>query len=268
MPDSGEGPERRLKEKLNPWTFFDDRSNHVDRFGLLLGTVTILVAVLLTIDIDTLYVESGAGFSSISVTLLVGATFLLAMRASGVSSRFMLIGNILVGVSVTVTVLIVLTGAGSTAETAPPPFTWVILALFTPVFVIRRISKHRRATARTVLGAISAFLLIGVAFTFIFLTLDGYGTTTFFAQEEPSTSFMYFSLVTLTTLGYGDLSSVTTLGRAFSTAEAIIGQVYLVVYVAMIVGLVVAERQAGFRVKDLDQYHAVLSDDDPAPPTT
>jgi hypothetical protein len=54
---------------------------------------------------------------------------------------------------------------------------------------------------------------------------------------------MYFSLVTITTLGYGDLAAVEPLGRLLTTIEAVIGQVYLVTFVAMIVGLMVEQRQ-------------------------
>jgi len=48
---------------------------------------------------------------------------------------------------------------------------------------------------------------------------------------------MYFSLVTVTTLGYGDLAAATNLGRLLSTTGAVIGQVYLVTFVAMLVAL-------------------------------
>ena len=54
---------------------------------------------------------------------------------------------------------------------------------------------------------------------------------------------MYFSLTSITTLGYGDLAAVSPAGRLLATTEAVIGQVYLVTFVAMIVGLIVEQRQ-------------------------
>ena len=48
---------------------------------------------------------------------------------------------------------------------------------------------------------------------------------------------MYFSLTTITTVGYGDLTAQTHLGRLLANSEAVVGQVYLVTFVAMIVGL-------------------------------
>jgi voltage-gated potassium channel Kch len=49
--------------------------------------------------------------------------------------------------------------------------------------------------------------------------------------------FFYFSLVTMTTVGYGDMSPVTTVARTFASMEAIIGQLYLTILVARLVGM-------------------------------
>jgi len=59
----------------------------------------------------------------------------------------------------------------------------------------------------------------------------------FFAQTDTiaRTDFLYFSFVTLTTTGYGDLSAAGNAGRALSVSEAILGQVYLVTVVAVVV---------------------------------
>lgn len=78
--------------------------------------------------------------------------------------------------------------------------------------------------------------MIAVAFNYAFLAADAYQPP-FFGQPEPTTSFMYYSLVTATTLGYGDPGAATNLGRLLSTSEAVIGQVFLVTFVAMLVGL-------------------------------
>lgn len=54
---------------------------------------------------------------------------------------------------------------------------------------------------------------------------------------------MYYSLTTITTLGYGDLATTHPLGRLLSASEALIGQVYLITFVAMIVGWLVSQPQ-------------------------
>jgi uncharacterized membrane protein len=63
------------------------------------------------------------------------------------------------------------------------------------------------------------------------------GSTSFFAQTIKATSadYLYFSYVTQLTVGYGDLTAGTNLGRAFSVLEALVGQFYLVTIVAVLV---------------------------------
>ena len=73
----------------------------------------------------------------------------------------------------------------------------------------------------------------------------------FFSQPEPTTSYMYFSLTTITTTGYGDFTSSTEFGRLLSMAEAVIGQVYLVTFVALLVGLFAANFNARRKASSL-----------------
>ena len=53
--------------------------------------------------------------------------------------------------------------------------------------------------------------------------------------------FFYYSFVTITTLGYGDITPVTDVAKSFSFLEAIVGQIYLVVLVARLVGTHIAQ---------------------------
>jgi hypothetical protein len=84
---------------------------------------------------------------------------------------------------------------------------------------------------------VAAYLQLSIAFDYLFRVVDAYQAVPFFGQPEPSTAYMYFSLVSITTLGYGDLAPVTELGRLLSVSEALIGQVFLVTFVGMVVGL-------------------------------
>jgi hypothetical protein len=96
---------------------------------------------------------------------------------------------------------------------------------------------QRFVTSDTLRGAIAVYLLLAVAFNYAFLSLHGMTGDLFFDTPEPTTAFMYFSLATITTVGYGDLSAVTELGRFLASAEALTGQVLLVVVVARLVSL-------------------------------
>lgn len=230
------------------WRLFDDASGYVDRFGLLLIVTGAAVVTMSLVDLREGFQNWRAEIGTILVSLFVGATLLLSLRASGITRRFRVIADVVVGLGLVVTIGLVLfesfsTGSQDLAGRATPSVAWIILSVGAPVVVVRRLIHHRRATRRTLLGAVSAYLLIAMAFNFVFLALDDYGSL-FFGVEEPSTSFMYYSLVTITTLGFGDLSAAEPFGRMLSTVEAVIGQVYLVTFVGMIVGLMVGQRQS------------------------
>jgi hypothetical protein len=220
---------------------FDDRSAHVDRFGLLLFVTATTVVVLSLVDLTAREHHAAAQIGMLVATILVGVTLLLALRASGLVRRWQRIADLLV-LFVVIALMAVLVISAATSLGAPAnggyqPLIIVALAALAPIVVVHRLLKHRRVVVGTLLGAISAYLLIPVAFFYVFTTVNAYQGTPFFGQEEPTTSFMYFSLTTLTTVGYGDLAAVTPLGRLLAASEAVIGQVYLVTFVAMLVAL-------------------------------
>jgi len=136
--------------------------------------------------------------------------------------------------------LLVATGQANSATggaaTTPPAFA-LVLAVLAPIVVVRRLLTHRRVRRATLLGAVSVYLLIAVAFFYVFLAIELTQSSTFFAQAEPTSSLMYFSLTTITTVGYGDLFAIAQPGRLFSNAEAVIGQLYLVTFVGLLIGI-------------------------------
>lgn len=228
------------------WRVFDENSSGIDRFGLLLGVTAATVIMLSLVDLGTDPTSLGSKVGLVTVTLLVSATLLLALRSSGVAMRYRRIANVVIGIGIVATLVTLLfeilpAGAEKAAARAPA-ITWLVLSIASPVFVARRVLSHRRASFQTLMGAVSAYLLIALAFQFIFLALEAYSPEPFFGQAEPSTTYMYYSLVTITTLGYGDLTAVDALSRLASTMEAVIGQVYLVVFVGFIVGIFVSQR--------------------------
>jgi hypothetical protein len=220
---------------------FDDRSRYLDRFGLVLALTVLAIVALALVDLSAPAGDFVAGLASIATSVLVGVTLLLAMRASGLRLKWRRVADVLVAVVLVVIIAQIAYGlatdAALFAREGTRPLTLLVLSALAPLVVVRRLLQHRTVTTGTLFGAVSAFLLLPIAFCYAFLTIDGLQTTPFFGQTEPTTSFMYFSLTTISTVGYGDLTAVTPLARLVATAEAVSGQVYLVTFVGMLVGL-------------------------------
>lgn len=211
-----------------------DRHRLLDQFGWL------LVLVLATIVGQSL-IDTGETLIGSSVTHAIsGAALLLAVRAAGVSRRWRRATDILVGVVVVSNVALVLLShllgaAADRPSEAGPELLWLAAAILVPVVVARRLLEHHVVTVQTILGAVATYLQIAVAYAFAYQALDVETAEDVFGAAVPTTSYMYVSLESITTLGLGDLAPVTELGRLAVVSEAVIGQVFLVTFVAMIV---------------------------------
>jgi hypothetical protein len=84
---------------------------------------------------------------------------------------------------------------------------------------------------------LAIYLLAGMFFSFLYGVIGAVDADALFAQATgPSRQDeLYFSFVTLTTVGYGDLSPAPGVARAFAVAEMLVGQIYLVTIVSLIV---------------------------------
>jgi hypothetical protein len=88
------------------------------------------------------------------------------------------------------------------------------------------------------MGAFLCYALIGFAAAFLYIGVDAVTGGTFFTQgPQPEANFIYFSIVTLTTVGYGDLTAGTELAKRLVVIEALMGQVFLVILVSRLVSL-------------------------------
>jgi hypothetical protein len=115
----------------------------------------------------------------------------------------------------------------------------VLLVTATLPVTVNRVLHHRRITYETVLGALCAYVLIGLLFAFLYLAVHELRDEPFFAQPgpHPQSEYLYFSFVALTTLGFGDLSPSVGLPQALTVLEALAGQIFLVTMVARLVTL-------------------------------
>jgi hypothetical protein len=221
------------------WRLFRDEGRYLDRFGLVLLLSAMSVSMLSLVDLDDPTATSASEFGWLIVSFTVGFSLLIALRASGVTSRWLRIADIGIALTLVLAIGFVLaaqfTEPTGWLDLGRPSILWVVIAVLSPVVVLRRILSHKVITAQTVAGALAVYLLIAISFNYMFLEIQRFGSDPFFGVAESTTSFMYYSLVTITTVGYGDLAAVSDLGRFLSTAEAIIGQIFLVTIVARMV---------------------------------
>jgi hypothetical protein len=126
-----------------------------------------------------------------------------------------------------------------------------LLVTATLPITISRVLHHRRVTYETVLGALCAYVLIGLLFAFLYLAVNEVSTEPFFTQPGPHTQgeYMYFSFVALTTLGFGDLSPSVGLPQALTVLEALLGSIFLVTLVARLVTLWVRQDEERHRAE-------------------
>ncbi|MEM9746033.1 MAG: ion channel [Actinomycetota bacterium] len=240
---------RALGERVER-RFFDDTSSSLDRFGALLFLTVISVGTLSLIDLEAISDDVVRGMASLVLSVTTGATLVLAFRAAGVVRRWRRVAEVVVIIAAVATVIALVVELASerdlaTAQGTRPSIAWVLIALISPFAVVHRLLQHRRVTVQTLAGAVSAYLLIAIAACYVFFSIDAFLDDGFFGEAGTrSHEFMYFSLVTITTLGYGDLSPVEPVARLAATGEAVIGQVYLVTFVAMVVGVFIQQRDA------------------------
>lgn len=120
----------------------------------------------------------------------------------------------------------------------------VLLVGAAPIAIARCLYRRPVIDARTVLGAVCIYLLVGVMYAFLFASISAIGSDQFFVQtDSPGVqTFLYFSFVTQTTVGYGDYTAASNLGRTLATTEALLGQLYLVTVIALLVGRMTTSR--------------------------
>jgi len=170
-----------------------------------------------------------------SITVfLQSATLVVALWTSGLT-KYARMSLIVVGVAVALAVLLV--AAPSSVLTAAVGFFELVLTFGIVAILAFGIIDQGQVNAQSVTGAICVYLLLGLAFTFVYGALAALDSGAFFAQGTDGTiaTRLYFSYVTLTTVGYGDYTARTNAGHMLGIIEALMGQLYLVTVVALLV---------------------------------
>jgi len=131
-------------------------------------------------------------------------------------------------------------------------FLAILFFCLVVVSFIRMISRSKEVNAKVILESINGYLLMGLMFALLVALVMYYNPESFsFPQgihdgnipQATFSNYMYFTLVTMSTLGYGDVLPTTPAARSLATFISISGQLYIAIIIAMLVGKFASQKK-------------------------
>ena len=140
----------------------------------------------------------------------------------------------------------------------------ILFLVYIIALLLKFLFSIDRVTFDTISASLCVYILFGVLWAIVFSLVDLFGESAAFANNltpshgdqlihfegSDTTTALYYSFVTMTTLGYGDITPVSPMARILSAIEAMIGQMYLAVLVARLVGLHIAQKPRARRLNN------------------
>lgn len=212
--------------------FIAEEARWADRYGLLF--LLILLSLVLT--------AANTTWLKIAAVLVQGGVVLFAFLAARAGRRAWRVAVVLVPLAV------ILGIAGRFGDSRAAETVAAAMNLVLPAAAIvvlgRRIVMEPFVSSRTIIGLLCVYLLIGMTFAATYITIAVVSGEPFFVQTDHAqpVDFTYFSLVTLSTVGYGDLTAANPMPRMLAAIEGLTGQLYLVTVVAVAVSRVRTRR--------------------------
>jgi Ion channel len=219
----GAGMGRRPNER---WVGFASRI--ADAFGLVL---LLVLATYVAASLTTY-----RGWSAVAISALATSTAVVAL-ASARARHWVVRSAAALGIGC-VALAAVAALSGTTAFLAIASLVQMVLLTAATLTVLRAVISESEVGFRTILGAISVYLIFGVLFTSLYVAIDRLQAGPFFASGGHDTGdFIFFSFTTLTTTGYGNLVPAEQPGKMFAGLEMLFGQIFLVTLIAGLVSL-------------------------------
>lgn len=136
-------------------------------------------------------------------------------------------------------------------------FFAIIFMLYILYHLLRFVVIAKRVSGDLIFASLCVYLLIGVIWAYIYMMMELVTPEAFsididiqYGYSALMRELLYYSYVTLTTLGYGDITPGTSIARSWAAMEAIVGQLYLAVIVARLMGLYIAAELLGTDSED------------------
>jgi len=210
--------------------FFQDRFNY-----LLLLIVTLLLASPL------LRLHGGGGVASACLGLLFAASNILILRIMVERPvRFWLAAGIFFLVFA---FDLIAKRLGVVWADKVIIFADIVYILFLMVFLnylFRSLFNEKKVTHDSIKGGICIYLLFGIMWGVMYRILYYFDPAAFTFQGSTAINLFYFSYVTLTTVGYGDIVPASRVAETLAFMEAVMGQIFLAVFIARLMGLHIA----------------------------
>lgn len=180
--------------------------------------------------------------------LLFASVLLLSLLLVTDQRRWIAASAVILALS---TVAVTLTGFATTSESLHI-FQMILSLIF--LFMIASVSfyetyHYKTVTLQTLYGAVCTYLFMGMMWMEAYMLLFHLDHSAFSLSEKMighpmlQTTFTYFSFVTISTLGYGDILPITPFARTLTWLEAVMGQVYITILIAQLVGQYIAQRR-------------------------
>lgn len=210
------------------------------------GHLTTLVVSLLVLHVAAPLLQ---GFESFPfVALLFAFVVILALRALRMPGQVLLVlraAAILALVGEVGVRQRLFPAYDMTSVSVAIPLTWAAFLAVSVVGLFRSIVRSDAVSEDTIQGGVAIYLIMASLFALVFEALSRANPAAF--SFEPShlrggSEFIYFSLTTISTLGYGDLVPVAPLARHLATLEAVLGQLFLAIFMARLVAMQIASR--------------------------
>lgn len=200
-----------------------------DAFGLVFGLVVItyVIASLL----------GNSGWSAVLVMLGVSTTSVVALTSSHAKPHWVHLSFYLSLLGLLLAVIAAVSGDDDWLDAGA--LVQVLLLSAAMAAVLVRVVTSVEVNARTILGAISVYTVLGLIFAFVYEAVGRIQGSPFF-ENHPDlhhSDYLFFSYTTLTTTGYGDLVPGGQPGRMLAGIEMLLGQIFLVTLVAGLVAL-------------------------------
>jgi len=122
-------------------------------------------------------------------------------------------------------------------------FIQIILMIVIVVHLIKWLFSVDKVDADTVKGGICVYMLLGILWMALYRFVYEIDPHSFSVQFGQAWEFLYFSFTTLTTVGYGDITPVSSFAMMLTNLEAMTGQIFLAIFVARLVGLHIVHGQ-------------------------